>query len=151
MEFTVVLTFERITCCECGAIYMLANDFVRQRRRDHHNFYCPNGHPQHWPGESEEERLRRVLHETTLAKERAEREREAAWQAEQATAATNAKLERAVKKAKVRAMREAAGVCPCCPRTFVNLQRHIAGQHPEYAVEHGINLAKAIQVKKEKL
>ena len=26
------------------------------------------------------------------------------------------------------------GVCPCCNRQFVNLQRHMATQHPGYAV-----------------
>lgn len=29
--------------------------------------------------------------------------------------------------------RVAGGVCPCCNRSFVNLGRHMAGQHPDYA------------------
>jgi uncharacterized small protein (DUF1192 family) len=29
--------------------------------------------------------------------------------------------------------RVAAGVCPCCNRTFENLARHMAGEHPGYA------------------
>lgn len=28
-----------------------------------------------------------------------------------------------------------AGVCPRCNRTFQNLQRHMAGQHPEFKPE----------------
>lgn len=28
--------------------------------------------------------------------------------------------------------RIANGVCPCCHRTFQNLARHMAGQHPAY-------------------
>jgi len=31
--------------------------------------------------------------------------------------------------------RIAAGVCPCCNRTFENLARHVARQHPKYAKE----------------
>jgi hypothetical protein len=29
--------------------------------------------------------------------------------------------------------RVANGVCPCCKRTFQDLARHMAGQHPRYA------------------
>lgn len=28
-----------------------------------------------------------------------------------------------------------AGVCPCCSRSFENLQRHIASQHPTFGAE----------------
>jgi hypothetical protein len=28
--------------------------------------------------------------------------------------------------------RVAAGVCPCCNRSFKDLARHMAGQHPDY-------------------
>ncbi|WP_159103999.1 hypothetical protein [Rhodopseudomonas sp. B29] len=27
------------------------------------------------------------------------------------------------------------GVCPCCNRTFANLARHMAGEHPGYTAE----------------
>ncbi len=30
-----------------------------------------------------------------------------------------------------------SGVCPCCNRTFQNLARHIAGQHPDFAEPAG--------------
>ncbi len=29
--------------------------------------------------------------------------------------------------------RIAKGICPCCNRSFVNLERHMTGQHPDYA------------------
>lgn len=29
--------------------------------------------------------------------------------------------------------RIANGVCPCCDRSFTNLQRHMASKHPDYA------------------
>ena len=31
----------------------------------------------------------------------------------------------------------AAGVCPCCHRSFQNLRRHMDGQHPDFAVRDG--------------
>lgn len=29
--------------------------------------------------------------------------------------------------------RIAAGVCPCCRRSFTDLARHMSSQHPDYA------------------
>lgn len=31
--------------------------------------------------------------------------------------------------------RIANGVCPCCNRHFVNLERHMTGKHPDYTKE----------------
>lgn len=31
--------------------------------------------------------------------------------------------------------RAAAGVCPCCNRTFHQLVRHMAAKHPDFAAE----------------
>lgn len=31
--------------------------------------------------------------------------------------------------------RIAAGVCPCCNRSFANLREHMAGQHPDFTGE----------------
>jgi hypothetical protein len=47
-----------ITCSECGIGYCLPDHFYRTRKRDHGTFHCPNGHRQHFPGQSEEEKLR---------------------------------------------------------------------------------------------
>lgn len=54
----------------------------------------------------------------------------------QGEAAYSRRLEhkiRAEKGAKTKLKKRIAkGACPCCNRHFVNLQRHIEGQHPEY-------------------
>jgi predicted RNase H-like nuclease (RuvC/YqgF family) len=36
------------TCCKCGVVFALASDYEKQRREDHKDFKCPNGHPQHY-------------------------------------------------------------------------------------------------------
>lgn len=48
-------------CGTCGVVYALTKQFERERLKDHGTFYCPNGHTWHYPQESEEERLKRML------------------------------------------------------------------------------------------
>lgn len=45
-----------------------------------------------------------------------------------------AKAAHAVTKGKLTKTRNriAKGVCPCCNRSFVNLGKHMAGQHPDF-------------------
>lgn len=51
------------TCCheKCGITWAVPSDFHGERRYDHKLFYCPNGHPQHYPQQSKEEILKREL------------------------------------------------------------------------------------------
>lgn len=96
-------------------------------------FYCPNGHSQSYVGKSHEQRAKEA--EAELRKEKQRREwaehnaknaREDAQQAEY--------RRRAEKAAKTRIKnRVAKGVCPCCNRTFQDLQRHMTTKHPDYA------------------
>jgi hypothetical protein len=120
-EFTVALKFTRLCCSECGVPWGVPEGYERNRRDDHKTFWCPNGHAQHFPQESEAERLRKSLHAATLARESAERRaREAAEARESA--------EKDAKRLKARAK---AGVCPCCNRTFKQLAAHMKNKHPE--------------------
>ena len=99
-------------------------------RRNHQKFYCTHGHPQCFAeGESVETALRRerdqlkqrqaYLHDCIKEeREKAEHERRRA----------NGYKGHATKITK----RAKAGVCPCCNRSFENLRRHMAGQHPTF-------------------
>jgi hypothetical protein len=124
-EIRLNLAVQIITeeCCSCGVVFGLTDYFQRERRRDHINFYCPNGHPQHYTSESDAEKNARLLreeqerHRRTLA-----RENEAARQRDEAEAA----LKRHQKRTK-------NGVCPCCKRSFVKLAAHMKTKHPGYA------------------
>jgi hypothetical protein len=129
--FAGYYTLETIACHRCGVLFALPEKLLNRARSDpERTFYCPNGHSAHFPGETEEDRLRRCL--------KSERE----WAARLASERDQLKAsERAQRAAKTRAQRErdrerkrvGNGVCPCCNRTFVNLARHMAGQHPEHA------------------
>jgi DNA repair exonuclease SbcCD ATPase subunit len=102
---------------------------VEKRQRDHATFYCPAGHPQCFAGESDVEQLQRQL---AAAKQHAKELGE--WADEQRTERKRAERQLAATKAAHTRTKNriAHGVCPCCNRTFQNLARHMAGQHPDY-------------------
>lgn len=56
--------YDSMKCNDCGIRYFLSPKYIDNRRDDHRNFYCPNGHPNWYPGESSEDKLRKELEET---------------------------------------------------------------------------------------
>lgn len=52
---------EQLECASCGTIFWLTRQRVNNLKSSHHSFFCPNGHSQCFPGQSEEERLREKL------------------------------------------------------------------------------------------
>ncbi|GAA3009220.1 hypothetical protein [Microbacterium aurantiacum] len=125
--FTGQLTVQ--TCCVCGIAFGVEARYDAARREDHKTFYCSAGHGQSYTGKTEAQKLREQL---------ATAERRRGW-AEAILTSTRDQLaatERSLrghKAAKTRIKnRIAAGVCPCCSRTFQNLSRHMAGQHPDF-------------------
>ena len=118
-----------IKCCNCGLPFAVPEDWNSERLRDRKNFYCPNGHQQHYIGKTEEQKLREQLE---AQKAQTAREREQRVAAEKA--ARTARKGAAIIRGKAKAMRERVGngVCPCCRRTFQNLLRHMHTQHPGF-------------------
>jgi hypothetical protein len=115
-------TIEVVTCGECGITFGLDSAYRAERRRDHRGFYCPNGHSRYYPAKSELELER---DRTAMLRARLDQAK--------ADAEHTERRRRGEKAAKTRLQRRvAAGVCPCCQRTFSNLAAHIAGQHPDW-------------------
>lgn len=124
-------TYILVTCVHagCGIHWGVPDGWTRERRRDHVIFWCPNGHQQYYPSESDVERAERIA-----KSERERADRKQAW-AERELSAKEAEIRSgsALRGHLTRTRRRvAAGVCPCCKRTPENLQRHMAGQHPTY-------------------
>ncbi len=119
-----------INCGECGGVYAIAQRYHQTCYEEGSAWNCPyckvgwgfacnNG---------ENDRLRRQLKAALSAEQR---ERAAHDQTRSALEHTE-RRRRAEKAAKTRVRnRVAAGVCPCCNRTFQNLARHMQSQHPE--------------------
>ena len=124
IEYTAELV---VITCWCGmdhAVPAALRDFQLRQHRDGErvtSIYCPLGH-QHAPaGEGEAVKLRKRL-ESTQASLTHTRDQ---LQAERSShAATKGQLTKSRKRA-------AAGVCPCCNRSFVDVRRHMRSKHPD--------------------
>ena len=118
-----------VECYRCGVTFGLTANYSKNRRDDHQSFYCPNGHSQAYLGKSdaEKERERAELLERQLATKNRQIANldEDVRSARASLRATKGQLTKSKKRA-------ANGVCPCCNRSFANVQRHVKGQHPEF-------------------
>lgn len=117
-----------MSVCWCGMRHAIPSELDNFQQRQHDNgekvtgIYCPLGHSYVPSGKGEAQRLREKL------------ERERNWRAaanaraDQAEASARAHKGHATRAKK----RAAAGMCPCCNRSFKQLTRHIASKHPDY-------------------
>lgn len=123
LALQTVLRIKTTDCISCGVVIGLEASYWDERRKDHRQFYCPNGHTQYFTSESEAEKNARLLreeqerHKRTIARENEER-------------AAREKAERKLK-------RVTAGTCPCCQRSFKQLRMHMANKHPDYHLKIG--------------
>jgi hypothetical protein len=135
------------TCCRCGMLYAMTEEFQSARRADKELFYCPSGHGQAYQGKTAEQKLREQLDEERRTRQRAEQNVEYQRQM-RVEAEERAKHERSrangYKGHATRITKRAkAGVCPCCNRTFQQLARHMQTQHPRFTPLEVIDGGKA--------
>lgn len=97
-----------LCCSECGIIYFVPSNFLRRKRNTHDGFYCPNGHNQYFPAETEAEKLKRQLE---VANRRIDSANARADMANNSARAYKGQLTK-IKN------RISNGVCPCCNRSF---------------------------------
>lgn len=128
--FTFTETFTVFNCCRagCGVAFALNDDFVRRRRSDRKSWYCPNGHSQWFPGETDHDKAQRLAGQLDMERTRRQQAEKTADYATRSRKAVSTRL-RKVKQ------RVGHGVCPCCNRTFKQLAAHMESQHPGYAGE----------------
>lgn len=128
LNLNVDIEFKTLQCARCDMVFATTARFMKARRNDHDNFYCPAGHSNHYPQESKSEILARQLLE---ARRDISIERDNVRRLEY--------QRRAEKAAKTRLKnRIAAGVCPCCNRTFKQLAAHMKNKHPEYSAPQSV-------------
>lgn len=127
-------------CCEknCGVTFALEEGYRNQKLKDHTNFYCPNGHGQHYTAktavEAERDRLKNQLQltENCLANTRQSLTHmgERARSAERSVQARKGVITRMKR-------RLVAGRCVCCSRQFKDLEKHMQAEHPKWNPEKG--------------
>jgi hypothetical protein len=117
---TIGFTMEM--CINCGMpFFMPTCHYKRLLANKGETFYCPNGHGQHYAGKTEAEKLKERLEQLEIEKNKREQELQDKW------------LDALSEKQKIenKLKRVQNGVCPCCNRSFHNLQQHIQNEHPE--------------------
>ena len=128
MRETMVATSTLVveTCCSCGTAFAM-EESLRQSliRKKGEAFFCPNGHSQSYTGETIEKKYEKIRRE--LENERSSKKwwQEEAEKKARSLSATKGQLTKTKN-------RIAKGVCPCCNRQFINLQRHMETKHPKY-------------------
>ncbi len=113
------IDLELVTCYSCGIRFGLPSDFDANRLNDKETWYCPNGHAQSYTGRPVRDLLSESERRNLSLRQRLD-------QAE-ADATRKGKQLASLKK------RVKNGVCPSCRRHFMNVQRHIANKHPDFA------------------
>lgn len=120
-------------CCRCKVDMWIPAELEQaaQRGAGHVSMYCAYGHGQVYAvGESVEQKLRRER--DRLAQQVAQRDDEIKHQSElRAAAQRQLRAQRGI-VTRIK-NRVGHGVCPCCNRTFSDLQRHMKSKHGDYA------------------
>lgn len=128
-----------ISCYKCSLDFGVSQRYYEDRKQRQDNFWCPNGHRQHFiEGKTEAQKLRDELEQEKRRvaylredRDRVAGERDHADRRRAAVQGVVTKLKKRVGK----------GVCPCCNRFFTKLHDHMKTRHPEYA-DAGANDAK---------
>lgn len=130
MVITRTIKITAVEMVGCGhTVYM--PEETRQWYLDNRprSWFCTIcGHKNYYGGESEAAKLKRVIAAKddqldTLRRERDGKERQLRAQKGVVTRIKN---------------RISKGVCPCCNRTFGDLERHMKTKHPDYAPEEPV-------------
>lgn len=117
--FIAQVSLITVECCNCHVVFAMPKEWNDHFRKTHQRFYCPAGHGQSYGGESDIEKAKR---EELRLQSALNVERHARTVAEKAQKKAELQKKRLEK-------RIAAGVCPCCNRTFGNLADHMKTQH----------------------
>jgi predicted RNA-binding Zn-ribbon protein involved in translation (DUF1610 family) len=128
-----MIDFYEAPCPKCGEVFGIRRETDAVFRKSTQQFYCPFGHSMsysHGPSESEKLRQERDRLRQRLAEKDDEitRQREQREAAERRVSAARGQITKLKNRA-------AAGVCPCCTRHFVNLERHMATKHKGFTAE----------------
>lgn len=111
-------------CGVCAVLFAMPEVLRDKALADHSKgFWCVNGHKLFFQGKTEAQKLQERLDDERRRSARIAADRDQIQASLSATKGQVTKLRKRV----------AAGVCPCCGRTFQQLARHMENKHPDYA------------------
>jgi len=128
LAYLYQLQMETIECYKCHLVFAVTAEHKQRLCTTGEGFYCPAGHGQAYC-ETEVQKLKKQLE----AKERSLKWRDEQIERQNKTIKRKENEVRAQKAAKTKLKKRIGnGVCPCCQRTFENLQRHMQSKHPDF-------------------
>jgi len=122
---SVIITITGIDCSVCGMTYGLDEDFRQRRLSDGKTWWCPNGHTQHFVGETDEQKVKRLEKSLDRANSATRAARDQADAAERRRRAMKGQVTRLKNKI-------AKGLCPVCGQEFPEVRDHMANEHPDF-------------------
>lgn len=131
--FSAVQTWTIIACPResCGITFAINDEYRDRRVDDHKGFYCPNGHSMSYGEDNEAEKQRKRADRLARIVEA----REEDIRTEQRRLESERRRHAATKGQLTKTRRRAEhAMCPVdgCKRSFANVARHIASQHPGF-------------------
>lgn len=122
-------------CCSCKMVFAMPEWYHLAKKHDNTSFFCPAGHSQYYIKDKSDlqkaqEELSRLRQRNAMLCDDVSEERNRREAAERREAAQKANVTKLKK-------RSGSGVCPCCNRTFLALQKHMQDKHPEFATDDG--------------
>jgi hypothetical protein len=120
LEFADTVELTTTSCCVCGTRFAMEAEAFEHRKITGENFYCPNGHSLAFKSRLQALEAKLAEKERALTEARCE------------TASERMRRETAEADLLKHRRRTKNGVCPCCRRSFQNLQRHMKTKHPTY-------------------
>jgi hypothetical protein len=134
-RFAVSTSLVVVHCHSCGMPYGIPEELQAAALRHHGDrpggwvLHCPLGHEWFYVGKTREERLREQIQDARDLASR--RSAELDQTKAELRGARSARSRYRNDRDRLR-RRAAAGVCPCCNRTFGDLAAHMAGEHPDF-------------------
>jgi hypothetical protein len=122
-----------IKCWGCGCEFAVDEALYNNKKENKKTLHCPNGCSLSL-GKSRADEVREKM-EAELARVKRNNEYMEATAREQRRRADAAEKSLTATRGVVTRLKNRVGngVCPCCNRTFADLQRHMHSQHPEFA------------------
>lgn len=122
-----------VVTCWCGMRHAVPEELREFQMRQHRDgedptsIYCPLGHSHIPSGKGEAAKL---LEQLAAARRSRDATRDLLDHEQRSHAVTRGHLTRTKK-------RVAHGVCPCCNRSFADVERHMKVKHPNYVKDTG--------------
>ena len=121
-----------LQCGTCGVWHAIPQAMFDAALREGGFWHCPNGHSRGYDKGTNEKRIKEL--EAQVEQERARKAAALARENQANRELTNARTQLKGTKTRLKNVkhRVANGICPCCKRTFLDLQRHMHNKHPDF-------------------